>query len=163
MKTHLCILCFHLQEEYCWGWEGWKCSWIFLLLLLLGCGGFCWGGCFLMFEKSIISSNYFLWAAPWVILLFVCISPPPKTSFPGAFGRMETSHKDAIKQHLGDFAVQSFVTERTLTSSSFWDLPVVLLPGDFGNLPAAACAGFLQITHSVPCLRKNRKPNRRVL
>lgn len=43
MKTHLCILWFHLQEEYCWGGEGWKFSW------------FCCLGCFLVFEKSIIS------------------------------------------------------------------------------------------------------------
>lgn len=34
--------------------------------------------------------------------------------FPGGFGRMEASHKDAIKQHLGDFWPRCFALCRQL-------------------------------------------------
>lgn len=136
--------------------------------------GFICSGCFLMFEKSTISSNCFLWAAPWVFLLFVflplqrCLSQGPVAGWKDG-DIPQRCHKAAP----GGFLALVFCSlQAALSQRCLWhpaapgiclSSRAMLLPGCFGNLPAAACAGFLHITHSVLCLRKNRKPNRRVL
>lgn len=159
MKTHLYILWFCLQEECCWG-EGLKIQQVFF-----------GSGCFLMFQKSTISSNCFLWQ---LLGWFYCLHfSPSKDAFPRGLWQDGDIPQRCHKAASGGFLALLFCSlQAALSQRCLWhpaapgiclSSRVMLLPGCFGNLSAAAGAGFLHITHSVLCLRKNRKPNRRVL
>lgn len=93
-------------------------------------------GGFFMFEKSIISSDCFLWVAPWVI-------PPRHTLKKPCPGASDTCRifSPSVLPIAGSFIVETTPTSNSFQSSC--DLPVVFyhaLPVCFGNVPAAACA-----------------------